>query len=132
MFRKTQKQTQSDKVDYPTGTFIHTEAGYFYIVSPTTRYRLISKRVLDSWKPHRVVETTEAAVAAFKVYAKMKFRNGSLLYSQASGSMYLVSDNKLRHITNPDWLTRLGARRADAVWVSLNEINLHEKGEPLN
>jgi hypothetical protein len=62
----------------------------------------------------------------------MKFRNGSLLYSQASGNMYLVSDNKLRHITNPDWLTYLGARRADAVWVSLAEINLHEKGEPLN
>jgi hypothetical protein len=61
----------------------------------------------------------------------MKFRNGSLLYSQASGRMYLVSANKLRHIINPDVLTALGRKRSAAVWVSLDEINLHEKGEPL-
>lgn len=62
----------------------------------------------------------------------MKFRNGSLLYCQADGKMYLVSENKVRHITNPDVLPNIGAKREDAVWVSLEEINLHEKGVPLN
>lgn len=62
----------------------------------------------------------------------MKFRNGSLLYSQASGKMYLISENKRRHITNPDWLDALAFNRSDAVWVSAAEINLHEEGPPLN
>ncbi len=62
----------------------------------------------------------------------MKFRNGSLLYSQADGKMYLISDNKARHITSPDILTGLGIRRQDAVWVSEDEIKLHEEGAPLN
>jgi hypothetical protein len=62
----------------------------------------------------------------------MKFRNGSLLYSQANGSMYLVSDGKLRHITNPDVLDQLAINRNEAVWVSKEELNLHEMGLELN
>lgn len=96
--------------------------------------RFITDRVLESWAPQRIIETSEAepAVQRLRVSSKMKFRNGSLLYSQASGKMYLVSDSKLRHITNPDVLEGLGAQRDDAVWVGMDEINLHEMGEPLN
>lgn len=71
-------------------------------------------------------------MARYVIKAKMKFRDGSLLYSQADGKMYLVSDKKRRHITNPDWLDTLGVKRSDAVWVSIAEINLNEEGEPLN
>lgn len=62
----------------------------------------------------------------------MKFRNGSLLYSQSDGTMYLVSENKLRHITNPDWLGHLGFTHRDAVWVSEEEIRLHKMGPTLD
>jgi len=62
----------------------------------------------------------------------MKFRNGSLLFSQSTGRMYLVSEGRLRHITNPDVLAALGFTRSDAVWVSKSEINLHEMGEELS
>jgi hypothetical protein len=116
---------------YPNGTFVETEKGYFYILSPEKRLRILTQRVLDSWAPHRVAKATEAAVSSYRVAAKMKFRNGSLLYSQASGKMYLVSDNKIRHIRNPDVLSLIGAHRNDAVWVSAAEIKLHEEGEPL-
>lgn len=132
MLRKRRTELPNSPVDYPAGTFVHTERGYFYIFNSTKRYKMLSKRVLESWAPHRVVETTEAAAGRYRVTAKMKFRNGSLLYSQADGRMYLVSENKIRHITNPDVLKRIGAVHSDAVWVSLSEINLHEEGEPLN
>lgn len=118
-------------IAYPPGTFIETEKGFFYITSPSKRLRFSTKRVLDSWNPQHVAKTTETAVRNFRCTAKMRFRNGSLLYSQADGRMYLISDNKRRHITNPDWLEWLGIDRRDAVWVSENEINLHEEGEPL-
>lgn len=132
--RRQPKSPTLKPAEYPSGVFLKTEKGYFYTFSPTQRYRILTSRVLDSWAPQRIIDCSELdpAVRKCKVFSKLKFRNGSLLYSQASGKMYLVSDFKLRHITNPDALIQLGATRKDAVWVSEAEINLHEMGEPLN
>lgn len=128
------KSNQTKPSEYPAGVFLQTEKGYFYVYSSTQRYRFLTKRVLDSWNPINVVMASEEdpAVKKLIIFAKMKFRNGSLLYSQANGRMYLVSDNKLRHITNPDWLGWLGLTHQDAVWVSEDEIQLHEIGMTLN
>lgn len=116
--------------EYPSGVFLHTEKGYFYVHSPTVRYYFLTRRVLDSWSPQTIIEASEddAAVKQLTIFAKMKFRNGSLLYSQANGSMYLVSGSKLRRITNPFALDALNLHRKDAVWVSPDELNLHEMG----
>lgn len=133
MFRKSRLPT-TPLSDYPQGTFLKTEKGYFYVVSATRRFRFTTTRVLESWSPQRIVDTYEdhPAVKKLKVASKMKFRNGSLLYCQADGKMYLVSDNKVRHITSPDILTGLSMSRQSAVWVSDAEIKLHEEGEPLS
>lgn len=133
MFKRTNKNSVelTEPTSYPNNSFVKTERGYFYIVNESKRFRIISKRVLDSWSPHRVIETSEAAVANYRVAAKMKFRNGSLIHSMSDGKMYLVSDGLRRHITSPEALTRIGAKRSDAVLVSLDEIKLHEEGEPL-
>lgn len=132
MFRKKQTPTLPSKpVVYPVGTFIVTEAGYFYISSETKRLRFLSKRGVDSWRPHRIVETTEAAVKNYKISAKMVFRNGSLIHNIADGKLYLIEKGMKRPIVSPDVLERLGASREDIVSVSLDEINLHETGEEL-
>lgn len=132
-FKKTKRQIPQTLGEFPQGTYLKTENGYFFVVSPTKRYRFISKRVLDSWAPHRVVDASEShpAVEKLRVIAKMKFRNGSLLYSHSNGKMYLVSDNKIRHITNPYILPQLGLRLQDAVWITQDETKLHEEGDPL-
>lgn len=130
--RKSKKTKPTSPTEYPAETFVHTEKGYFYILSEHRRFFIITKRVLDSWSPQRVVETTEAAVAGYRVAAKLKFRNGSLIHNLADGKIYLVSQGKRRHVTSPDVLTKLNARYEDVVRVSLEEINLHEEGAPLN
>lgn len=133
MFRRQQKPTLPTRpVVYPVGSFVETEAGYFYISSPSKRIRIVTKRVLDSWAPHRVVKTTEAAVKNYKAWGKLPFRNGSLIHNIADGKIYLIENKKRRHITNPDVLGQLDARRKDIVEVSLAEINLHEEGEILS
>lgn len=134
MFKTKSKPRNKFKISkYPPGLFIETEKGFFYTLD-TKRLPIITERCLDSWSPTRVIQTSEEhpAVKRLSVGVPMKFRNGSLLYSQASGRMYLISQGKLRHITNPDVLPEIGYRSREAVWVSLDEINLHEKGEPLN
>lgn len=132
--RKTNHSLTTPLSEYPEGTFLQTEKGYFYVTGPNKRFRFTTPRVLASWSPQRIVKASEedAAVRKLKIAAKMKFRNGSLLYSQADGKMYLVSASKLRHITSPDILSGLNMRRQDAVWVSEAEIKLHQEGEPLN
>lgn len=130
--RRTRTDLPTKPVVYPVGSFIETEAGYFYISGQSKRFRFLSKRVIDSWHPHRIIRTTEAAVKNYRIAAKMGFRNGSLIHNIADGKIYLVEGSKKRHITSPDVLERLGASRTDVVSVSLAEINLHETGEELN
>ena len=132
MFRRKSQTLPSSPVDYPVGTYVSTEKGYFYISSSNKRFRFISKRVLDSWSPSRVVQTSEAAVVNYRIIAKMGFRSGSLIHNIADGKIYLVESNKRRHVTSPDVLERLGASRKDVVSVSLNEVTLQELGDDLN
>jgi len=131
MFRKKSNLPETP-VEYPIGSFIKTEKGYFYIADNTKRYRLISERVLASWRPHRVIVTSEAAGSKYRIAAKLKFRNGSLIHNIADGKIYLVVEGKRRHITSPDVLVRIGATSKEVVSVSLDEIKLHEEGVPLN
>ena len=131
MFRKKTPELPTAPQVYPPGSFIETEAGYFYIVNPSKRLRLTTKRALDSWAPHRVVATTEAAVGKYRVSSKMCFRNGSLLHNISDGKLYLIVNGKRCLIESPDVLARLGAKSSDAVTVSADETNLHEIGESL-
>lgn len=118
-------------VEYPLGTFIRTEKGYFYILDNNRRYRCLSRRVVDSWSPHRIVVTSEAAVSSYRISAKLKFRNGSLIWNISDGKLYLIESGKRRHVQTPDALKTIGAVWNDAITVSLEEVNLHEEGAPL-
>jgi len=128
---RSPKTLPSEPVEYPIGSFLKTEKGYFYIVADNKRYRITTKRCLNSWSPQRVVVTTEAALAGYRIAAKLKFRNGSLIHGFFDGRLYLIEGGKRRHIVSPDAFDRIGGRLQDVVAVSLDEINLHPEGAPL-
>lgn len=123
----------SKPVEYPSGLFVQTEKGYFYIAAPGKRYRFTTKRALESYAPQRVVKTTEAALKNYRVVKKMKFRNGSLIHNIADGKVYYISEGKRRHLTSPEAFDKVGAERNRryVVSVSIEEINLHPEGEPI-
>lgn len=133
--RRTQRQITTTPTRYPNATFVKTEKGYFYIVSGTKRYRIISERVLASWSPPRVVGTTEAAVSKYRIAAKMKFRNGSLIWNLSDGKVYLVEEGKRRWVRNPDVFNTLGLdptrQMKEVMCVSQAELDLHPVGEDL-
>jgi hypothetical protein len=74
---------------------------------------------------------TEAALTGIKLAGKLGFRDGSLIKNLADGRMYLVSQNKLRHIVDPDSFDRYGLDRSKIVEVSDKEILAHDLGENL-
>jgi len=91
---------------------------------------LISDRAAKSWS-FTTVNATEAALSGIKLVGNLGFRDGSLIKNIADGKMYLVSQNKLRHIVDPDTFDRYGLDRSNLIEVSEAEINAHDIGESL-
>lgn len=134
MWTRKKKTLPTEPVQYPVGTFVESEKGYFYIVSDSKRYRISSKRVLDSWSPQRVVKTSEAALAKYRISFKMKFRNGTLVHNLGDGRIYLIEQGKRRPMVSPEAFERIGASRSykDVVAVSAEEMKMHEIGDEIN
>lgn len=129
--RHQAKSLPTKPIEYPIGSAVRTEEGLFYIKSNSIRMRIPSERVLDSWSFHRVITSNEIGLKGYKIMGKLGFRSGSLLYNIATGKIYLVSDNKLRHVQSPEILDLIGAGYDDAVTVSDADIKLHDEGTPL-
>ena len=132
LWKKQQTSLPTEPVVYPNGSYVETEKGYFYIAKPGKRYRILSRRILDSYAPPRIIKTTEAALAKYRITARLKFRAGSLIYNISDGKIFLIEDGLLRHVTSPEALARIGATEKDAVVVSKKETELHEMGEDFN
>mgnify|MGYP003348833676 FL=1 len=66
-----------------------------------------------------------------KLSGKLGFRDGSLIKNIADGKMYLVSQNKRRHIVDPDSFDRYGLDRSKVIEVSELEAAAHDLGDNL-
>jgi len=131
---KRQKPIQSilaisQPTNFPSGIAVKTDKDTYWI-KDGKRYKLISNRAADSWR-FTTVLATEAALSGIKLVGKLGFRDGSLIKNLADGRMYLVSQNKLRHIVDPDSFDRYGLDRSKVVEVSDKEILAHDLGENL-
>jgi hypothetical protein len=115
--------------NFPSGIAVKTDKAIYWI-KDGKRFKLISDRAADSWK-FTTVSATESAVSGMKLAGKLGFRDGSLIKNIADGRIYLLSQNKLRHIVDPDSFKKYGLERDWVVEVSDNEINAHELGENL-
>jgi hypothetical protein len=91
---------------------------------------LISKRAEQSWS-FTTVKATESALSLIKQSGKLGFRDGALIKNIADGKIYLISQNKKRHIVDPDSFIKYGLDRSKIIEVSEPESNAHELGESL-
>ena len=128
---KTTKSTLtiSQPTNFPSGLAVKTDKATYWI-KDGKRYKLISDRAAKSWS-FTTVNATEAALSGIKLVGKLGFRDGTLIKNIADGKMYLVSQNKLRHIVDPDIFDRYGLDRYNLIEVSEAEIKAHDIGEAL-
>jgi len=119
----------SQPTNFPSGLAVKTEKSTYWI-KDGKRYRLISDRAAESWNFPTVL-ATESAVVGFKVVGKLGFRDGTLIKNISDGKIYLVSQNKKRHITSPDVFEKYGLNRSLVLEVGQEEVNMHEEGESL-
>ena len=131
MLKKKHQQQKivSSLTLFPSGIAVRTEKNVYWI-KDGKRFRLISERAVESWS-FTTVNATEAALSGSKVVGKLGFRDGTLIKNIADGKIYLISQNKRRHIVDPDTFDRYGLDRSKTIEVSESETNMHDLGENL-
>jgi len=117
----------SQATNFPSGLAVKTDKVTYWI-KDGKRYKLISDRAAKSWS-FTTVNATEAALSGIKLVGSLGFRDGALIKNIADGKIYLVSQNKLRHIVDPDSFDRYGLDRSRVIEVSEKEISAHELGD---
>jgi len=127
--KNTQSILVTSPTDFPSGIAVKTDKGTYWI-KDGKRYKLISERAEESWS-FTTVKATESALSLTKQSGKLGFRDGTLIKNIADGKMYLISQNKKRHIVNPDSFSKYGLDRSKVIEVSEIEVNSHELGESL-
>ena len=125
--KNTQNILVTSPTNFPSGIAVKTDKDTYWI-KDGKRYKLISDRAAQSWC-FTTVLATEAALSGIKLVGKLGFRDGTLIKNVANGKMYLVSQNKLRHIVDPDSFNRYGLDRSKMIEVSEKEILAHDLGE---
>lgn len=131
LFKNTQVPSQVNQpTNFPSGLAVKTEKAVYWI-KDGKRYKIISDRAEKSWG-FVTANATENAIAHLKVVGKLGFRDGSLIKNISDGKIYLISQNKKRHIVSPDVFIRYGLSRDAIIEVSDAESKMHELGEDLN
>lgn len=133
--RKLFKNTQThflvnQQTNFPSGIAVKTEIGCYWI-KDGKKYKIVSERAEKSWS-FVTVNATEESLSHIKNAGKLGFRDGSLIKNIADGKIYLISQNKRRHIVSPDVFKRYGFNKDAIIEVSDTETNMHDLGENLN
>ncbi len=130
---KQKKPTQNilitSPTSFPSGIAVETDKATYWI-KDNKRFRLISERAARSWA-FTTVRASESALSNIKVVGKLGFRDGALIKNIADGKMYLISQNKRRHVVDPDVFIKYGLDRNLLIEVSEAEANMHDLGEDL-
>ncbi|CAB4185771.1 hypothetical protein UFOVP1119_117 [uncultured Caudovirales phage] len=126
LFKKKQTNNTYTPI-VPSGLIAHTEKGYFY-VKGKKRFKFISDKAMNSWNLP-VIDTKELMMSEYPISGVVGFRDGSLLKDISDGKIYLVSDNKRRHVVEPDVLEWINT---PVIQAGQKEIFVHAEGDKLD
>ena len=129
LFKNIPTVLVTSPTNFPSGIAVKTDKATYWI-KDGKRFKLISERAEKSWM-FTTVNATEQSMSAIKIAGRIGFRDGTLIKNISDGKLYLISQNKRRHITSPDVFERYGLDRSAIIEVSEAEINMHEQGEDL-
>jgi len=129
LFKTTKTVLISSPTNFPSGLAVKTDKATYWI-KDGKKYRLISDRAADSWS-FSTVNALESALSGFKLAGKLGFRDGTLIKNISDGKIYLISQNKRRHVTSPDIFDNFGLDRSKIIEVGEEEVNMHDLGENL-
>lgn len=129
LFKNTKTALITSPTNFPSGLAIKTDSATYWI-KDGKKYKLVSDRAAASWSFPTVMASEEALVN-IKTAGKLGFRDGTLIKNIADGKIYLISQNKRRHVVSPDVFDIYGLDRSAIIEVSELEASMHDLGENL-
>lgn len=129
LFKNSRPTIVSVPTNFPSGIAVKTNSGTYWI-KDGKKFKLISDRAEESWS-FTTINAEDSALSGIKTVGKLGFRDGTLIKNIADSKIYLISQNKRRHIVNPDSFNKYGLDRSKTIEVSDLETNMHEQGEDL-
>jgi hypothetical protein len=129
LFKNTQIHLITLPTNFPSGIAVKTDKASYWI-KDGKRFKIISDRAEKSWS-FITVNATESSLINIKLVGTLGFRDGTLIKNIADGKIYLISQNKRRHIIDPDSFTKYGLDRSKVIEVSESETNMHNIGDNL-
>jgi outer membrane protein assembly factor BamB len=129
LFKNTQTHLITLPTNFPAGIAVKTSKACYW-VKDGKLFKLISDRAEKSWS-FTTVNAEESALSGMKIAGKLGFRDGTLIKNIADGKIYLISQNKRRHIVSPDTFIMYGLNRDMVIEVSELETNMHDQGDNL-
>lgn len=129
LFKSTPSPLITSPTNFPSGLAVKTETGIYWI-KDGKKFKLISDKAAKSWS-FTTVNAADSAIKNFKLAGKLGFRDGTLIKDISDGKLYLISQNKRRHITDPEVFVRYGLDRSNLIEVSKTDAAMHDEGEEL-
>jgi hypothetical protein len=129
LFKNTQIHLITSPINFPSGIAVKTDKATYWI-KDGKKFKLVSDRAEKSWS-FTTVNAVESALSNIKLAGALGFRDGTLIKNIADGKIYLISQNKRRHIIDPDSFTKYGLDRSKVIEVSEAETNMHDIGDNL-
>lgn len=129
LFKNTQIHLITLPTNFPSGIAVKTDKATYWI-KDGKKFKLVSDRAEKSWS-FTTVNAAESALSNIKLAGVLGFRDGTLIKNIADGKIYLISQNKRRHIIDPDSFTKYGLDRSKVIEVSEAETNMHDIGDNL-
>jgi hypothetical protein len=130
---KRRKNTQIPLItlptNFPSGIAVKTDKATYWI-KDGKRFKIVSDRAEQSWS-FITIKAAETSLSGIKLVGTLGFRDGTLIKNIADGKIYLISQNKRRHIIDPDSFTKYGLDKSNIIEVSEAETNMHDIGDNL-
>lgn len=112
------------------GSAVVTENHKFQIsrglAGSLVKTEITSVNVWKNWNFTKVHYLTDDSVSNIKHVGVLGFREGTLLYCSEDGTFSIISERKRFPVAIED-LRSFGYKQKDAIWVSLEELNIHRK-----
>ncbi len=118
---------------YPSGALLQdkTSKGVYY-VKENKKYPIICSEILNANFPYNyIIKTETEELNKFESGEPVKFKDGILIKTHGSPTVYLISEGKRLPINSAETFDALGYQWDSIITVSNEILNLHSLSNPL-
>ncbi|MEA2064929.1 MAG: hypothetical protein U9O66_01360, partial [Patescibacteria group bacterium] len=131
-FSKGKLITENDI--YPTGALLQNRktGGVFFVID-NEKYPIWSKKIMEVNYPNKkIISVSEEELESYPTNGPLKLRDGELIVSLVSPTVYIISNGFKRPIASGEIFEELGYKWKDIIQVSERVLEIHPIGKEID